>query len=91
MSAWYAANWGPEDLPVLRMVARLYSRCLSAKATGAERSELRQLMDSCGITKKGQQDRRWTAPKPKADPKTVDDILPKTRATRYDHLRTVAS
>lgn len=86
--AWFAANWGPEDLPGLRMVIRLYNRTLAADCTAAERSELRQLMDSYGISKKGQQDRRWVRPK-------QDEIAApaagtaKAKASRYAHLRAV--
>jgi hypothetical protein len=48
-------------------------------------SELRQLMDNYGITPKGQQDRRWEAPK--AKPETAE---PATKPTgRYGHLRAV--
>ncbi|MFN8631207.1 MAG: hypothetical protein U0838_13090 [Chloroflexota bacterium] len=90
-SSWYAAHWGPEDLPVLRLVIKLWARCDAGKATGAERSELRQLMDSCGITKKGQQDRRWSPPKPEAAPVSQPEGAPATKPSRYDHLRTVAS
>lgn len=35
--------------------------------------ELRQYLDNYGITKKGQQDRRWVAPKPTEEPAPGDD------------------
>jgi hypothetical protein len=59
---WYASHWRPGDLPNLRLIIKLWARADSGKATGAERSELRQLMDSYGITPKGQADRRWKPP-----------------------------
>lgn len=76
--AWFAAHWAPEDLPNLRLVIKLWARVDSGKASGSERSELRQLMDGYGITKKGQQDRRWSPPAvepPEAEAPT-DDASP---------------
>jgi hypothetical protein len=83
--AWWAANWSPEDLPNLRLVIKLWARVDSGKATGSERSELRQLMDSYGLTPKGLQDRRWKPPKveePTTDQPANDD-------SPYSHLRVV--
>jgi hypothetical protein len=91
--AWFAAHWGPEDLPMLRLAIGLYNLVAGGKATAAERSELRQLCDSYGITKKGQQDRRWTPPKEDATsqqpgaPDPGDTESPTTG--RYGHLRSV--
>jgi hypothetical protein len=48
-------------------------------------TELRQMLDNYGVTPKGQQDRRWSAPK--AEP----EAAPVTKSSRYAHLRTVAS
>jgi hypothetical protein len=62
MRSWYAAHWLPADLPTLRLVIKLWAHADSGKATGSERSELRQLMRAMGITPDGQQDRRWRAP-----------------------------
>lgn len=47
--------------------------------------ELRQLMDNYGITPKGQQDRRWQAPKAEAAES------PKTKASPYAHLGVVVN
>jgi hypothetical protein len=88
MTSWFAANWGPEDLPNLRLVIKLWARVDSGKGSGSERSELRQLMDSYGITKKGQQDRRWAAP----DADTLAAAKgtgAKPAASRYAHLKVV--
>jgi hypothetical protein len=81
--SWFAAHWTPEDLPVLRMVIKLYARTLSGTATGSERSEFRQLADSYGITPKGQQDRRWK--RPEAAPAATPEMTP----TPYAHLSVV--
>jgi hypothetical protein len=53
-------------MPNLRLVIKLWAKADSGKATGAERSEYRQLADSLGITPKGQADRRWRRPDPQA-------------------------
>lgn len=60
--AWWAAHWTTDDLPGLRLVIRLYDRV--ARGDVRRLGELRQLMDSYGITPKGQQDRRWLRPEP---------------------------
>jgi hypothetical protein len=61
MGAWFAAHWTPDDLPGLRTVVRLYDQVERGEFVRA--GELRQQMDNYGITPKGQQDRRWRAPK----------------------------
>lgn len=61
-SAWFAAHWTPDDLPGLRQLVILYDQVQRGKYSGA--SEVRLLMDTYGITPKGQQDRRWARPKP---------------------------
>jgi hypothetical protein len=60
--AWWAAHWSIDDLPGLRLVIRLYDRV--TRGDVRRLGELRQLMDSYGITPKGQQDRRWLRPEP---------------------------
>lgn len=87
MGSWFAAHWEPADLPALTIVIKLYARAWSGRATSSERSELRQLMDSYGITPKGQQDRRW-APPAAAE---RDDAAagPAEAAGPYGHLRVV--
>lgn len=64
--AWFAAHWTPDDLPGLRIVIRMYDEVERGEFTRA--SELRQLLDNYGITPKGQQDRRWSAPKEESSP-----------------------
>lgn len=82
--AWFAAHWTPDDLPMLRQVAKLYDKVERGTALSAERTELRQLADSYGITPKGQQDRRWKPPAEDGQPATVPASAP---TGRYGHLR----
>ncbi len=86
MESWFASHWTPADLPNLRLIVVLYSTIASRRATAAERSEFRQLADSYGITPKGQQDRRWTAPKPDQDG-AQSDVAP----SPYAHLGIVVN
>jgi hypothetical protein len=85
MGAWFAAHWTPEDLPGLRQLIRLYDQVERSEFQRA--AELRLQMDTYGITPKGQQDRRWTRPKP--------DEVPQSQPQRrqgddpYRHLRVV--
>jgi hypothetical protein len=60
--SWWAVHWTLEDLPGLRLLIYLYDRV--ARGDMRRLGELRQLMDSYGITPKGQQDRRWLRPEP---------------------------
>lgn len=86
-TSWVAAHWTPADVPTLRQVIALFDVVERGQAKAAERSELRQLMDNYGITPRGQQDRRWVAPKaeePKVTPTTEDPEDP------YRHLRVVS-
>lgn len=80
--AWFAANWGREDLPGLRVVAQLFDEGVRGNGGAAARAELRLWMDQYGITPKGQQDRRWKPPA--AEPKPT---ATKGRPTAYAHLR----
>lgn len=87
-SAWFAAHWGLEDLPMLRQLIRLYDKVEAGQATAAERTELRQLADNYGITHKGQQDRRWSPPKTDAPP-VAASTSPAAPAGPYEGLRLV--
>lgn len=85
MRAWFAVHWTPEDLPGLRQLVRTYDQL--ERNEFQRGPELRLLMDTYGITPKGQQDRRWVAPKPDEKPKVqaqedADDP--------YRHLRVVS-
>jgi hypothetical protein len=62
LKAWWAANWTQDDLPGLRLLIRIYDRV--NRGDLKRLGELRQLMDSYGVTPKGQQDRRWQRPEP---------------------------
>jgi len=59
-AAWFAAHWTPDDVPGMRQLVRLYDQVERGEYTRA--SELRLMMDTYGITPKGQQDRRWLKP-----------------------------
>jgi len=61
MRSWFAAHWTPADLPGLRQVIRLYDQVEQGEFRHA--GQARIAMDTYGITPKGQQDRRWAAPK----------------------------
>lgn len=77
--SWYAAHWGEENLPQLRLTIQYFDQVERSiedpfiEVDGPRDStiyikrpcpmtELRQHMDSLGITPKGQQDRRWEKP-----------------------------
>lgn len=85
LSAWFAAHWTPDDLPGLRQLVRVYDQVERGEFQRA--SELRLGMDTYGITPKGQQDRRWTRPKP-------DEVLPSSPQRRdvpdrFAHLKVI--
>ena len=65
-TSWFASYWAPTDLPNLRLAIKLWAVCDSGKAKGTERTAYIRLADDLGITRKGQQDRRWKAPSPTA-------------------------
>ncbi len=86
MGSWVAAHWSLMDLPGLRTLILTYDQV--ERGEFQRGPELRLLMDTYGITPKGQQDRRWAPPKPEEPAKpagidtgSVDD--------RFKHLRAV--
>ena len=83
-AAWFASYWTPADLPGLRHLIRLYD--LSERGAYQRASELRMLMDTYGITPKGQQDRRWKRPDELG---TNVPTLPERESQAYGHLRSV--
>lgn len=86
--SWFAANWIEADLPILRQLVCLFDLVERGQAKAADRSELRQMLDSFGLTHKGRQDRRWAAP---VKPEVEDAHAPKAGSSRYGHLRPVVS
>lgn len=80
--AWFASHWTPDDLPGLRTLVRLYDQVERGEFQRA--TELRLSMDTYGITPKGQQDRRWAAPKPDEAPTVVAEA-----GATYGHLRAI--
>lgn len=60
LSSWIAAHWSPVDVPGLRQLIRVFDQV--ERGEFQRTTELRLLMDTFGITPKGQQDRRWSPP-----------------------------
>lgn len=83
MGAWFAAHWTPADLPGLRRVILLYDQV--ERGEFQRSGELRLLMDTYGITPKGQQDRRWSRPAAAVGP------APVVATGTYGHLRSVSN
>lgn len=86
MTAWFAANWTPADLPGLRVVITQYDGIQRGGAKANDVTALLRGMDTYGITPAGQQSRRWTPPK-------VEEVAPKadeSASSRYGHLRAVS-
>lgn len=90
-TSWYAAHWSPADLPQLRQLAHIFDAV--ARGDYVRATELRLWLDTWGISPKGQQDRRWVAPKPAeeapaassaAGPNAQEAPVP---ISRYEHLR----
>ena len=84
MTSWFAAHWTPEDLPGLRQVIRTYDQL--ERNEFQRGPELRLLMDTYGITPKGQQDRRWARPKDEPEAPSAPET---TEDSPYGHLRAV--
>jgi hypothetical protein len=85
MGSWFASHWGPEDLPALRQLIRLYDQV--ERGEFQRHGELRIAMDTFGITPKGQQDRRWQPPK--AEVKDGVGLTVAEQPSRYGKLRAV--
>jgi hypothetical protein len=83
MGAWFASHWTRDDLPGLRTVVRLYDEVERGRFTRV--GELRQYMDGYGITPKGQQDRRWSPPKPEEPSAAAGQA----QTDLYAHLKAV--
>lgn len=85
MTSWVASHWTPDDLPGLRVVILTYDQLHRGEFQRGP--ELRMLMDTYGITPKGQQDRRWQRPKGEPVAVTPDAATPPD--SPYGHLRSV--
>lgn len=81
MHAWFASYWTPEDMPNLRLAIKLWHLSDSGQATGSERTAYIRLADDLGITRKGQQDRRWKRPEPDRDQRRGTTGTRASRAT----------
>jgi hypothetical protein len=80
MTSWFAAHWGPADLPGLNHVIRLYDQVQRGEFQRS--AELRLSMDTYGITPKGQQDRRWKPPSEQPDSPTLAPVVTPDRWKR---------
>lgn len=69
---WYAAHWTPADLPNLRLCIKAWARADGPEPRGTDVAGYVRLADDLGITRKGQQDRRWKPPA---------EVTPSVRAT----------
>jgi hypothetical protein len=78
--AWFASFWSLADVPGLRQLVRLYDEV--ERGEFQRSTELRMMMDTYGITPKGQQDRRWKPPV--AAPAAAVSL-----SDSYAHLRVV--
>jgi len=81
-AAWFASHWSPDDLPALRQIIRLYDQV--ERGEFQRSTELRLMMDTYGITPKGQQDRRWAKPK-----QEDTDRVTVAKGGHYEHLKVV--
>ena len=79
-AAWFASFWTVSDVPALRQMVRLFDQVERGEFQRA--TELRLMMDTYGVTPKGQQDRRWKPPVAGAAP--VAGV-----SGAYAHLRAV--
>lgn len=86
--SWFASYWETTDLPNLRLAIKLWVLSDTGKAKGTERSAYMRLADDLGISRKGQQDRRWKPPvtAPVTGEQSADDFDPRSE---YGHLRVV--
>lgn len=80
-ASWFASFWTPADLPVIELTAELYERVRLGVTTP---DKLTPYLDRCGITVKGRQDNRWSAPEVEQPTPVVEpgDELATRRAGR---------
>jgi len=81
MRSWFAAFWTPEDLPGLRVIAKLYDQVERGEYQRA--GELRLQMTAYGMNPEGQQKRRWKRPEQPVESQPAAA----TAGGRYGHLR----
>lgn len=83
--SWFAAFWGPEDLPVLELAVRTYDGVLGGHIDIAK---FIPIADRCGLTHKGRQDLRWAPPVGEVvdDTSDIADELDKRREKRRARL-----
>jgi hypothetical protein len=84
MGSWFAAFWTPDDLPGLRQVVKLYDQVERSPDLASLHTQLRMMMDTYGVTPKGQQSLRWKRPEVQPGQSAASD-----RTGTYAHLRAV--
>lgn len=84
MGSWFAWFWGPEDVPALRQMVRLYDQVELGEYQ--RHSELRLVMDAYGVTPKGQRERRWRRQEDAADIKVLKPKTPTAQRRRMKIL-----
>ena len=77
--AWWAAHWTPENLPQIRTAIKLFDAFERGDTKAA--TELRQWMDSIGVTPYAQKRLRWLPPK--------EDETKATPQSTYRDLRVI--
>ena len=89
--SWFASYWTGEDLPNLRLAIKAWARADGPEPRGTDVAGYVRLADDLGITRKGQQDRRWKRPLDATGaaggPAPVADDFDPREA--YGHLRVV--
>lgn len=79
--SWFAAYWTVEDLPNLRLCIKAWVRADGPEPKGTDVAGYVRLADDLGITRKGQQDRRWKRPEPDRDQRRGTTGARASRAT----------
>jgi hypothetical protein len=87
MSSWFAAHWTADNVPDVETAILLFDQVRRGEHQRA--TELRLWEDNCGISLKGQQDRRWIRPEPEAKPSSPPRAKRRAAADPYGHLRVV--
>jgi hypothetical protein len=83
-ASWFAANWHPEDLPVLRQVIKVYDLVERGGSKATDRTQLHVWFRAYGITPDGQIALRWARPK-----EVPSSPSQPSSADPYAHLRIV--
>jgi hypothetical protein len=87
-ASWFAAHWTADNVPDVETAILLFDQVRRGEHQRA--TELRLWEDNCGISLKGQQDRRWIRPqREEAAPSSPPRAKRRAPADPYGHLRVV--